>query len=67
MNPESLALSLARAPRFTCRPGQNVTELARERFGADAVVCTTQDAGERPVIGRVATTWSGPFFGVVKG
>lgn len=51
--------------RSVCRPGQSVYDLARERFGAGVIVCVTQDAGGRPVLGRVAAHWSGPFYDVV--
>jgi len=66
--PEGAGLVWCGAPapkRLVCRPGQDVYDLAREHFGAEATVCVTQDAGDRPVLGRVAAQWSGPFFDVV--
>ena len=60
-----MSTNIVASKRTVCRPGQNVYDLARETFGPDVVVCVTQDAGDRPVLGRVAAHWSGPFFDVV--
>ena len=53
-------------PQVVCARGQSVFARAAEAFGRNAVVCVAASAGDRRVVGKVAKTWRGPFYDVVR-